>query len=994
MQDGIKLRIFLFGAVFLIITAILLVIIFNGVKTLLEQASPIESQPLILLKAPFDQETVSLGDGVLVYATARAATGIKRIEFWADGEFISSRQPEDGESMFPAVLADMWEAQTEGPHILAVRAITPQGTAGQASVRVQVGGRQEDQPTLAAYFVGEDETLTGISAGLAVDSLELIQLNPWLAEEELRPGDVLLYPFDTDAARGDDPETPISGLLPGEGDPPQEPVRLDPQPAYIEPVSFFHLPNFLQKNVRKKAAVRVEILSLISAGAYESLHCYLALGDGLSQRYPDADQDQLTHESFVSLSSGVWDAASYLAGDRGPLVLWTTDQPLPLQMECIGIQAGGSDAVGLGSIDIAVYPEKWDGIRRSAVGEGGEGLFFIDYRISLVREEIRQAENLARPYALVLEGNTLFWDYPTAPAGEEPDGFNIYLNGTLLWAAGPQVRSLDLPVEWLNLACGEELRFTVSAFLNPYPGRESRPSEALVYKTSGTVCERTLLVTFKTLQTYDYLQAYDPDGGVGPLYGSFYVNDQVLLLDGRPEFYLQAGKGYRIGDLFQHYAAGQAELLVKIGAGEDLWLGYDLYDADSQSADERICHSEILIPNERLSEPLDDWLGDWIAGNCGVSYSLQLTPGAVSLPRLEVSDLVLEKTSGQLQIFVRNVGTAAWEDQDLDLIVRSRAGQSLGTFSAANLRLLPGEEVKLQWPDLKPESGVGVCVILDPDNKVSESGEGNSWTAHSYCYPLADLLVRDVFYQQEEGRLLVSVQNQSPAVLKPSELGLRITLEDASFFNAPAEWWPDLTLEPYESIVLEWPGIGTEQRALMKKGYTVELDPLGKIPELDETNNSYTVPAAARMRLVWYAVNSSYYSFRLGRAAQQQTFSLQVYKGCAGCKQEFIEWTYGPLQVEEGYGNKWLLNAYTQDFEIAGDENLYLAASGEVSYRSNEESLGALTYTFEPGEIRGTGENCLASDIDSQHIWTVYPLQTLWTGAPPWSLSFLLCRIE
>jgi hypothetical protein len=502
------------------------------------------------------------------------------------------------------------------------------------------------------------------------------------------------------------------------------------------------------------------------------------------------------------------------------------------------------------------------------------------------------------------------------------------------------------------------------------------------------------LVTVKTLQSYDYVQSYDPDGGVGPLYGAFYANDQVLLLNGKPEFFVQPGKGYRIGDLTRNYAGSQTEILVKIGAGEDLLLGYDLYDADSQSVDERICHSEIRIPNERLHEPRDDWLGDWINGKCGVSCSLQLTPVEDPLPRLEVSGLALDKTNGQLQILVRNAGMAAWEGRDLDLSIRSRSGQSLGTYTAAALQLLPGEEINLQWPDLAPDEGVGVCIRLDPDNKGIESGEGESWTAHSYCHPLPDLLVKNISYRQEDQRLLVTVQNQSPNVLEPSGLGLRINLEDGSFFNAPAEWWPDLSLAAYESIVLEWPGIGAEQRALMKKGYTLELDPQGKITEVDENNNAFLVPAAARMRLVWYVVNSSYYPSPLGRSSQQQAFSFQVYPGCADCDQEWLKWSFGPLQVDEGNDNKWLLDGYFGDFEIPADETLYIKANGEVTYRNTEESMGSLVYAFGPQEDWRDAEKCLPGDVNSEHIWTIYPSQTLWTGSPPWSLSFLLCRIE
>ena len=48
-------------------------------------------RPLVLIHAPINRDQVNVGDGVLVHATARENTGLRRIELWADGQLIDAR---------------------------------------------------------------------------------------------------------------------------------------------------------------------------------------------------------------------------------------------------------------------------------------------------------------------------------------------------------------------------------------------------------------------------------------------------------------------------------------------------------------------------------------------------------------------------------------------------------------------------------------------------------------------------------------------------------------------------------------------------------------------------------------------------------------------------------------------------------------------------------------------------------------------------------------
>jgi hypothetical protein len=137
-------------------------------------------------------------------------------------------------------------------------------------------------------------------------------------------------------------------------------------------------------------------------------------------------------------------------------------------------------------------------------------------------------------------------------------GFKVYVNGTFVRAVGTDVRLFadyhehDITDLWPS--CSERLEFQVTAYSSVpgAPDRESPPSNSQVWEGRG--CERTVRVTFQSLETSGL------GSRKGPIKGTFSANDQTLTPDwrGPPTFdstddterYLEPGQTYDLAALF------------------------------------------------------------------------------------------------------------------------------------------------------------------------------------------------------------------------------------------------------------------------------------------------------------------------------------------------------------------------------------------------------------------------------------------------------------
>jgi LysM repeat protein len=961
-----KLRFVLLGLLALLIACLVLGLVgYVLYRTQRERA--LTNRPLVLIHAPLNRDQVTLGMSVLAHATARADSGVSRVELWADGAFVTAREyPGEKPATILPLVAD-WQPQTLGPHVLLVRAFSADGVKGQSTVAIEVVAPEaapeaeagEEVPVEVRLVRKEDETLEGIAEEEGVDLEELEDLNPGLGGD-LQPGDVVAVPGDETPSGGEPPEG--AGVPPeDEAGPPPEGEE-PPAPHAPAPESTLSVMELLWGGVfalpepeEEAVGLRVEALALETGGAYESLHCYIGVGEDAPRWYPDMDDDQTTDESFASLGGGSWDVAAHLSEGTALIVPWPGSEPLPIDVTCVGVVGGATDAVELGRVLITARPEAWDGLTRRAVASSDEGSFTLDYRITQVESEPRGHPifldpSMTPPTNLHMGFWTLHWDYEPR-ADEEPiHGFRVYLNDTLQWVEPPDARYSTLPYEWLSPPCGETYNFTVTVFRYGYPdGPESRPSNVVPVaggEPGSDGCNRTLIVQLDTLST-EYLE-HD----MGAIYGSFYVNDQVIRIDGHcdgpglcGEVGLYADYEYDIHGLTSYLAFGASpRFLVDVPPDEQLVIGYEI-NAEGEGL---ACAGETWYEGGELDRVHEgSILSERPSGHssrCRVSFTVNPAFGSAvagidgepPLPMLMVENLTVKEETGQLQIHVRNTGAGTWPAKDLDVAVTWPNGSGIGAYTWPGLILRPGERAILEHPDLVPgpHPPLGACVTLDPGNEVPEEDDRQVcdditgdcmyiWRRGRYCRPLPDLTITDVQYDSDGERLLVTVQNVGEGSVEHRDLGLQINLADGRYFAAPHEWWADVSIEPRQEIVMEWPHIGPEQRALMLGGYTAVIDPNNDIAEESGTNNEYTVRASTRLWLSWTWINVPY-DFR-----DTVEYSFDAYAVSGGVRRPVADWHIGqdidwgscfrPYHCVRHYDNEEYDSYW---FDIAGDEGL------------------------------------------------------------------------
>ncbi|MFL7792010.1 MAG: LysM peptidoglycan-binding domain-containing protein, partial [Anaerolineae bacterium] len=855
------------------------------------------NRPLVLIHAPLSRDQITLGMDVLAHATARAQNGVSRIELWADGVFVTAREypGEKPAGILPLIAS--WKPQTLGPHVLLVRAFSADGVKGQSTVAIEVVASEaeagEEVPVEVRLVREEGETLDEIAEEVEADPEEVADLNPGLDGDDLQPGDIVVVPGDEVPSGGSPPE---GGGEPSadEAEPPpedEEPPTPDASPpeSPLSVMELFWGVFTLPEPEEEVVGLRVEALALETDRAYESLHCYVGVGENDPRWYPDVDGDQTTDESFAPLGGGGWDVAAYLSDSTAIVVPWPGGEPLPIDVTCVGIVDGATDAIELGQVLITVRPEAWDGLTRRAVASSDEGSFTLDYRVSLAEEASRGHPifldpSMTPPTNLRMGFWTLHWDYEPR-ADEEPiHGFRVYLNDTLQWVEPPDARYSTLPYEWLSPPCGETYNFTVTAFRYGYPdGPESRASNLVPVaggEPGSEECSRTLIVQLETLST-PYLER-----DMGALYGSFYVNDQVIRVDGRCDgpgicgvVGLYADYEYDIAGLTSYLAFGASpRFLIDVPPDEQLVIGYEINAGGEGLA----CAGETWYDGGDLDRVHEGSIvserPSGHSSRCSMSFRVRPAFGSTiagidgdpPLPMLMVENLTVKEETGQLQIHIRNAGAGTWPGKDLDVAVTWPDGSGIGGYTWPELILRPGERAILEHPDLVPgpHPPLGACVLLDPGDRVPEEDSRQVcddtgdcmyiWRRGRYCRPLPDLTITDVQYDSDGERLLVTVQNVGEGSVEHRNLGLQINLADGRYFAAPGEWWADVSIERRQEIVMVWEHIGPEQRALMLDGYTAVIDPNNDIAEESGTNNEYVVRASTRLWLSWTWIDAPY----------------------------------------------------------------------------------------------------------------------------------------
>lgn len=110
------------------------------------------AKPTIIIVSPPNGSVYSVGEQVVVQSSAADASGITRVELYADGMPVNvAMAPVANQTQFPVL--QNWTPTTPGSHILTVRAYNTQGVMAETGVAVTVNERAAQVATIAPTLV-------------------------------------------------------------------------------------------------------------------------------------------------------------------------------------------------------------------------------------------------------------------------------------------------------------------------------------------------------------------------------------------------------------------------------------------------------------------------------------------------------------------------------------------------------------------------------------------------------------------------------------------------------------------------------------------------------------------------------------------------------------------------------------------------------------------------------------------------------------------------
>jgi hypothetical protein len=1062
METTKKKKSTIFIVIFAILGVILLLLLiwfaFLLISNNVQAKKDFDSRPLVLIHTPQNHDQVETGAAVLIHASARQQKGLRALELWVDDTLVAKHEVPEGKTTTSMTLSEDWIPNQAGDHLLIARATSINGVQGQATIVIGAEKRSEENQWM--YQVEEGDSIESIAESFDMSPEELAELNPDLEGGDLSVGDELIIPEDElgdspfpdeveESEGGEEPPIEESGIEDAEDVDEEPPEPEDDSPGSLRLSDlFFELFEMIPRPSRpaEPVGLRMDVESLRSWGHEESLHCYVAFGVQSPQWVPDADGDPATDESFPALDLGWWDVQPYLAGDAAPVLYWPDNQDLTFTATCVGTAAGGTDALELGTIDLSIPPEDWDGSLKRIEVDGPEGHLYMQYRVSRQPTQLSAMPVILDPdmtppinVRLDERRNSLRWDYNPQLDEEPISGFRVYLNGNLQWVEDASTYESGLPYEWFHPPCGSTYTFEVSAYRFELPdGLESSPGQVSI-TTPAEGCMREIQINFISLETFDLGgdgNSDDVSGDIGPPYGQFFANEWQIEFDARsPERggSLDRPLGLSHNTVYDLRAIasdpawrfnGLPYTIVEIPPGGSFEFGYQIMDqddgrcrdADDSGCDDLICEGLSAIYHEGSSSDFDIYHEGTLTsenGRCKLTYSFGPAfgspvgsgiPGWEPMPWISVQDVIIDPRNGNMQIPIINSGTATWPWHDLEVELQTREGESMGIYTWEEFVLEAGQRKVLEHPDIKLEPPYDACVLIDPNNLVREEFEAHDILQHvPVCPQLPDLMITDVVFRPDGGgRLSVVVQNRGDNPLENRELTLKAFLPDGSpayLFGS----WPDVNLEANETRRFELIGVNENARLRLQDGYSVTIDPNNTIPETNEDNNNFEV-TSGNIKIWWCDSYIPHY-YGLGSTSKmhlvveilrdtQAEVVFEARRSNTLTSRETFSYGYNHCYLQ-GCNFTFSCTENSPTFKILGDEALRVSISAEFRAGSlgDFENLGTATQMFL------SAQNWGALPMEGSFGWgfsnnrrlnVVPPIGML--APPPWFSEF--CIIE
>ena len=955
-----------------VIVAIAICLIIAALLYSFQRTRTYNTRPLVLIHNPLNRDEVQVGEGVIIHATGRSQRGVEHIELWVDNELIAERDLV-GQAASPLTLTKGWVPTSTGTHLIIVRAISADGVEGQSSIGVIAVDSGEVGGTI--HTVEEGETLASIAEEYGTTPEEITEINPGMDSGGPAPGGSLEIPDEEPRDTGEDggEGEPSAGEDAGDGGEPPAPEPESPSgEGVVEEVAdrFGHPEEGM-------IGLQIEIPEIRTSNGLEELHCYVGFAGAPPIWYPDADGDQTTDEEFEILEvtdeyTG-WDVAPFLVGNGAtPIIFWPENEPLPLEVSCVGVAGGGTEALDLGHRAISIAPGFWNGVPTMIGASGPDGDFGFAFRVVPVGDHPRGIPmyldpEMSSPINVRIDDRRILlrWDYEPEADEEPVDGFRVYLNGNLQWTEPADTFESGLPYEWLNPPCGSTYIFSVTAFRYGFPdGPESFPGITST-RTPAEDCTREIQINFLTLETFELGgdgNHEDRDGDIGPPYGSFFANEDSVFFSAvgpilmHMEGGLDLARGlhdytlYDMADMAADSTWGfntYPSRIVDIPPGGTFEFGFHIMDNDTglcnsvsrRGCDDLICEGISGIYEENLNNVLDRYHEGTLEssnGRCAVSYSFGPAfgspvgtgaEGQEPLPWIEIEDINIEEATGLMQIHVRNTGTATWPWRDLEVQLVSPEGYlPLRTITFPGYVLEAGQRDILEDPGLVVEPPLNACVVIDPNDQVLESAERAGTRTHNpVCPRLPDLEIRDVNYDAAGGGIQVTLRNSGDGAIERRRIVFHTLLPDGTPLDVGGSY-PHSVMEPGEERLFNLSRVSESVRAQMAQGYSVVVNPDANIVESNHFNNSYHIPAAQRLWVYWYGIEAPE---SVGGVVE---YDLDVYATSGDAVRHIADWhigqdiDWGSCFDDEHCIRLFIDNEYdTNWFEVYGDEILELS---------------------------------------------------------------------
>jgi len=360
-----------------------------------------------------------------------------------------------------------------------------------------------------------------------------------------------------------------------------------------------------------------------------------------------AGQGMERYGPFEPVGETHWDIAAVAGGENSRRLALSLDQDLEVRMECAGYLVSsevtepeeGFGQVGaeafyfdLGSVAQGHPPEEWDGQPITVASEGGTERRFFRATYRLCGTSCAETA-LAPPY---LWSHQMFggqrwleWTWTGDPSSI--DGlrarYDCYDRNTgTSWrgaTVGVPSGQMSLSIEQFEPDCWHTCEWSVWAYRES-DGAESPRSNIVIVDIPPP---RGLGVTV----TFRYFRAEDAPGR-GPIRGQFYANYEVLSFDAADSswcgfhdtecgYYLpridEAGHigGVNVDELFAEILRLHTDCpdcsydfpstnhaAVSLSEGDDLTLGFNLWEYHSEGADTLLCSESCTLDYENLRD--------------------------------------------------------------------------------------------------------------------------------------------------------------------------------------------------------------------------------------------------------------------------------------------------------------------------------------------------------------------------------------------------------